>query len=95
MTGAPMFWKCSFTLPADQAKILGNVAKRVGCSQSAVVQVLLELTLPRLAAGLGEDVDPDTPPRRLSGPDGDLIRDMLMQALDAGGQISLGLGLLA
>jgi hypothetical protein len=86
-----MFFKCSFTLPADQARILGNVAKRVGCSQSAVLQVLLEMSLPQLAAGLGEDVDPDTPPRRLTGPDGDLIRDCIMQALDAGHQMRLSL----
>ena len=85
-----MFYKCSFTLPADQAKILANVAKRCGCSQSAVLQVLLELSLPRVAAGLGADVDPDMPPRRLSGPNGDLIRDMIMQALDDGSQLSLG-----
>jgi len=49
--------RCSFTLPPDQAEMLGHVAKRVGASQWAVLSVLLQETLPWLSVGLRSDAN--------------------------------------
>lgn len=77
---ADLVYRATFSLPADQAVVLSNVAKRMGCSQSAVVTALLEQVLPHLAQGLGEE-SPTSTPRRLRGESGREIRRVIAEAL--------------
>jgi hypothetical protein len=74
-------YRTTLTIPADQAVLLNNLSRRIGCSQSAVVSVLLELVLPHLAFGLGDDAALDRPLRRLRGESGNEIRELIFDAL--------------
>ena len=78
------FARCSFTLPPDQAEMLSQVAKRVGASQSAVLSILLQETLPWLSTGLSEDADPSVAARRLRGASVDVVRGLIQSGLSAG-----------
>lgn len=81
------FYRATFTIPADQAKILSNVAKRLGASQSVVVSVLLEKFLPQLSVGLTGDPDQLAQGRRNRGPSGDMVRELIDRALDDSSRI--------
>jgi len=81
---AEPFYRASFTLPADIAVTLANVAKRAGCSQSAVLSVVLGDLLPYLSLGLDvSDADLGSA-RRFTGSSAPVLRDLLRQALQSG-----------
>jgi hypothetical protein len=77
------FFKTSLSLPADLAVMLSNVAKRVGCSQSAVITVLLEEWLPTVSVGLAH-FPGDAVARRFVGSSADDIRQVIAAAVQAG-----------
>jgi hypothetical protein len=80
----PSSWRCSFTLPRDQAEVLSNVAKRVGCTQSFLLSVLLEESLPTVAVGVVDlDIQPGVA-RRAGGPFDDSMRTSISSALESG-----------
>lgn len=72
-------YRVSLSLPALQAKLLNAVARRCGCSQSALVSILLEEPVEALASVLGDE--PARPPRRWSGPHIDDLRAIIREAL--------------
>lgn len=76
--------RSTFTLPSDQVAVLTNVARRLRVSQSALVSILLEDTLPHVAVGGRDDEDADGAPRRLIGGNISRIRDQVRQALRDG-----------
>src|SRR5674476_1664911 len=79
-------YRSTFTLPAVQAVMLSDVAKRLGCSQSAVLSVLLSQTLKAVAAGLAANVHEGTVTRRLVGDSAGRTRDQILLALNEGKQ---------
>jgi hypothetical protein len=83
------FARCSFTLPPDQAQMLSHVAKRVGASQSAVLSILLQETLPWLSTGLPEDADPALGARRLRGASVEAVRGLIQSGLSAGRKVGV------
>jgi len=87
------FYKASFSLPAGVATLLADVAKRAQCSQSAVLSVLLEETLPYLEAGLTVDAPAGSVPRRRNGSSGPVLRDLLSHALRQGQRHAAEFGL--
>jgi hypothetical protein len=80
-------FRCTLTLPSDQAQLLSHCAKRMGVSQSAVVSCLLEGVLPRLALGLGADADPGTPTRRLVESTRSVLREEMREAVSRGSNL--------
>lgn len=83
-------YRCTFTLPRDQAVLLANVAKRLGASQSSVLSILIEHPLALLGLGLGgDDIDVERPPARINGPHSDQLREMVFQAIDDGGRLGV------
>lgn len=81
------FYRATFTIPADQAKILSNISKRLGASQSVVISVLLEKFLPELSLGLTGDPDQLVQGRRNRGPSATHVRQLIDRALDDSGRI--------
>lgn len=85
------YFRTSLSLPSDQAQLLASCAKRLSCSQSSVVSILLDEFLPRLALGLGNDAAEaaaaDTITRRFVGESASAIRDDVRQALREGSRM--------
>lgn len=75
-------YRASFSLPSDQAVILNNIAKRIGCSQSAIISVLLERVLPHLSVALQVDTSSTRVPRRMRGESAEEIRSLISDAME-------------
>jgi len=61
------FYRATLSLPATLAKQLNECARRVGCSQSALVSILLDASLPDLIAGLDDTDASAVTARRMRG----------------------------
>jgi hypothetical protein len=74
-------YRASFTLPREEATMLNSLAKRLGCSQSALLSVILGDTLPHLAQGLSIEVTQHGVTRRLVGDYADSLRAIVRDAI--------------
>jgi hypothetical protein len=61
--------------------MLSNVAKRMGCSQSALLSVILGEYLPHLSVGLAVEVTVNGVTRRLVGAYADSLRETVRAAI--------------
>lgn len=61
--------------------MLNSLAKRLGCSQSALLAVILGDTLPHIAAGLSIEVTEHGVTRRLVGDYADSLRSIVRAAI--------------
>jgi len=77
----PGCFRATFSLPADLAKAINFTARRLNCSQSALVTVLLTPQIAHLYGADFPEPGPDSP-QRATGSQIDELRSRIQSALD-------------